>query len=249
MSENSEKGVHYRVIRKVHPVTGKETLRPVIVDRPTYSINQVVDFGIKNHYFKGQREEIIGTIKGLFSVIKELDKQGVAVSLDGWLRFHSELDGPVDKVTRRLGADNDYHMCVAALKKFQNKITDINWENVDKLEGRLYIYTLSSYASASKELLRETDIVITGKNLQYYDAARGDYAEFSWLDKMGKAQSVRVEPESKSPTMMTFAWPAALDAAPDGAEITITLSSRVGTAANAPEQVARRVTPLAAKVG
>ncbi len=246
MSENKDTGVHYRVIRKVHPATGKETLRPVVVDRPTYSINQVVDFGIRNHYFKGQREEIIGTIKGLFSVIKELDKRGVSVSLDGWLRFHGELVGSVDKVTRRLGEDNEYHMCVAAMKKFHNKISDMEWENVDKLEGRLYIYNLNSYASASKELLRGHDIVITGKNFQYYDAARGDYAEFSWVDKKGKTQSVRVEPESKSATMMTFTWPSELDAVPDKAEITITLSSRVGTAANAPEQVARRTTPLAA---
>ena len=248
MSESSKVSVRYRVIRKVHPTTGKETLRPVIVDRQTYSLQQVVDYALKNNYLKGQREDIIGTIKAIFSTIKELDRQGIMVSLDGWLRFHSELNGEVDKETRRLSDANGYHMSVAALKKFQNKIADMDWENVDKLEGRLHIYNLNSYASSSKELLRGRDIVITGNNLQYYNAAHGDYAAFSWLDKKGRTQSVRVEPESKSPTMMTFSWPAALDAAPDGTDVTITLSSRVGTAANAPEQVARRTASLAAKV-
>ncbi len=246
MSESKGNIVHYRVIRKLHPGTGKESLRPVAVDRQTYSFQQVVDYAIANNYLKGKREDIIGNIKAIFSAIKELDRQGVTVSLDGWLRFHGELDGSVDKETRRLGADNGYHMTVTPLSNFQNKISDMEWENVDKLEGRLYIYNLNSYDAASKELLRGHDIVITGKNFQYYDAARGDYAEFSWVDKKGKTQSVRVEPESKSATMMTFTWPSELDAAPDKAEITITLSSRVGTAANAPEQVARRTTPLAA---
>ena len=78
----AESPIKYRVIQMKHPGTGKRLLRPVVVERPLYSLSRAVEFALQSGYIRGQKYDAIGTILGFLEAVKYLDRQGNAVVID-----------------------------------------------------------------------------------------------------------------------------------------------------------------------
>lgn len=232
--------IKYRVIPMKHPQDAKKLLRPVVVERPIYSLERAVDFALKSGYIRGQKYDAIGTILGFLEAVKYLDRAGNSVVIDDWLRFHGELTGYVDEETRRLGPGNGYRMVVTPLRNFKGKLKDYGFENADNLEGRLAVQAIASNKSRTIDVILPGErIMVNGRNLKY-SAARGDSVTASWTDADGEQRTVRLEPEWGSGPAMDLGIPEALANLTAGAEVTFTFRLHVGAAEDAPEQVARR---------
>jgi len=229
--------IKYRVIPMKHPQDAKKLLRPVVVERPIYSLERAVDFALKSGYIRGQKYDAIGTILGFLEAVKYLDRAGNSVVIDDWLRFHGELTGYVDEETRRLGPGNGYRMVVTPLRNFKGKLKDYGFENADNLEGRLAVQAIAS--NKSRVILPGERIMVNGRNLKY-SAARGDSVTASWTDADGEQRTIRLEPEWGSGPAMDLGIPEALANLTAGTEVTFTFRLHVGAAEDAPEQVARR---------
>ena len=78
----AESPIKYRVIQVKHPGTGKRLLRPVVVERPLYSLSRAVEFALQSGYIRGQKYDAIGTILGFLEAVKYLARQGNAVVID-----------------------------------------------------------------------------------------------------------------------------------------------------------------------
>ena len=238
--------IRYRVLPFTHPVTKAKYLRPLIVERQTYSLSQLVTFALSGGYVRGQHADICGTVHGIIEAIQELGRQGHAVNLGDYLRVHGELTGRIDEVTRRVGPGNGYRMVLTPLKKMRGKLSDFNWVNVDELEGRLRV---SSIASGD---CRELDRILPGKtifvtgNYLTVRPERGDSVVATWLDSSGVEQHAALVPTRNGTICLEFAPFAALDALPAGTEVTFTFRLHVGTSPDAPEQVARHTVTLLA---
>ncbi|HBJ59522.1 MAG TPA: hypothetical protein DDY72_03505 [Verrucomicrobia bacterium] len=223
-----------------HPQDAKKLLRPVVVERPIYSLERAVDFALKSGYIRGQKYDAIGTILGFLEAVKYLDRAGNSVVIDDWLRFHGELTGYVDEETRRLGPGNGYRMVVTPLRNFKGKLKDYGFENADNLEGRLAVQAIASNKSRTIDVILPGErIMVNGRNLKY-SAARGDSVTASWTDADGEQRTVRLEPEWGSGPAMDLGIPEALANLTAGTEVTFTFRLHVGAAEDAPEQVARR---------
>jgi len=232
--------IKYRVIPMKHPQDAKKLLRPVVVERPIYSLERAVDFALKSGYIRGQKYDAIGTILGFLEAVKYLDRAGNSVVVDDWLRFHGELTGYVDEETRRLGPGNGYRMVVTPLRNFKGKLKDYGFENADNLEGRLAVQAIASNKSRTIDVILPGErIMVNGRNLKY-SAARGDSVTASWTDADGEQRTVRLEPEWGSGPAMDLGIPEALANLTAGTEVTFTFRLHVGAAEDAPEQVARR---------
>ncbi len=232
--------IKYRVIPMKHPQDAKKLLRPVVVERPIYSLERAVDFALKSGYIRGQKNDAIGTILGFLEAVKYLDRAGNSVVIDDWLRFHGELTGYVDEETRRLGPGNGYRMVVTPLRNFKGKLKDYGFENADNLEGRLAVQAIASNKSRTIDVILPGErIMVNGRNLKY-SAARGDSVTASWTDADGEQRTVRLEPEWGSGPAMDLGIPEALANLTAGTEVTFTFRLHVGAAEDAPEQVARR---------
>ena len=240
----AESPIKYRVIPLKHPVSGEKLLRPVVVERPLYSLSRTVEFALKGGYIRGQKYDAIGTILGFLEAIKYLDRQGNAVVVDDWLRFHGELTGYVDEETRRLGPENGYRMVVTPLRNFKGKLKDYGFENADNLEGRLAVQAITGNKCPIDVILPGERIMVKGRHLQY-SAARGDSVTASWTGADGATRTVRLEPEWGSEPAMDLGKPEALAALPAGTEVTFTFRIHVGASEDAPEQVARRTVRVA----
>ncbi len=232
--------IKYRVIPMKHPQDAKKLLRPVVVERPIYSLERAVDFALKSGYIRGQKYDAIGTILGFLEAVKYLDRAGNSVVIDDWLRFHGELTGYVDEETRRLGPGNGYRMVVTPLRNFKGKLKDYGFENADNLEGRLAVQAIASNKSRTIDVILPGErIMVNGRNLKY-SAARGDSVTASWTDADGEQRTIRLEPEWGSGPAMDLGIPEALANLTAGTEVTFTFRLHVGAAEDAPEQVARR---------
>ena len=232
--------IKYRVIPMKHPQVAKKLLRPVVVERPIYSLERAVDFALKSGYIRGQKYDAIGTILGFLEAVKYLDRAGNSVVIDDWLRFHGELTGYVDEETRRLGPGNGYRMVVTPLRNFKGKLKDYGFENADNLEGRLAVQAIASNKSRTIDVILPGErIMVNGRNLKY-SAARGDSVTASWTDADGEQRTVRLEPEWGSGPAMDLGIPEELANLTAGTEVTFTFRLHVGAAEDAPEQVARR---------
>lgn len=232
--------VKYRVLPFAHPVTKAKCLRPVIVDRQTYTLPQLVAFALNGGYVRGQHYDVCGTVNGILEAIQELGRQGHAVNLGDWLRVHGELTGKVDEVTRRVGPGNGYRTVLTPLKKMRGKLSDFTWVNADELEGRLRVSVISGDGcKEANRILPGRAISVTGAYLTVRPE-RGDSVVATWRDASGVERHAALVPTVNSTIYLKFAPFAALDGIPAGTEVTFTFRIHVGKAPDSPEQVARR---------
>ena len=235
----------YRVLSTVHPGTGKKFLRPVIAERDTYSLEQVVEFALSSGYVRGHFYDVCGTVNGFIEAVQKLGMMGKAVKLGDWLRVHGELTGTVDEETRRVGERNDYRVVLTPLRKMSVKASAFDWVSLEELEGRLRLTRLSSGAENAKEgeILRGKPIWVSGMNLMC-SPSRGDSIVATWAGPDGGLRHAALEVMEESQVYSALKWPTQLDDAPDGTVVTLTYRIHVGKDPEAPEQVAHISAPI-----
>lgn len=129
MKNNSNPKMKYRVVTGRHPRTGEIAYRPVIAERETVNIEDVVQYALENGYVIGHPMQICFTVTAITEAIRSLIREGKVVNLCGLLRVRGELTGTVD-VSGKLTKENDFRTVASPLKSAKCGIEDFNWEKI-----------------------------------------------------------------------------------------------------------------------
>ena len=105
-------------------------LRPVITERETLYIDQLVEYALKSGFVRGQFHDMRGALNGFIEAIQELVRNGKAVVLNDWLRVFGVLTGSVGP-DGSLTEKNEYRVKISALKELKRKASDFSWTRVD----------------------------------------------------------------------------------------------------------------------
>ena len=105
-------------------------LRPVIAERETLYIDQLVEYALKSGFVRGQFHDMRGALNGFIEAIQELVRNGKAVVLNDWLRVFGVLTGSVGP-DGSLTEKNEYRVKISALKELKRKASDFSWTCVD----------------------------------------------------------------------------------------------------------------------
>ena len=105
-------------------------LRPVIAERETLYIDQLVEYALKSGFVRGQFHDMRGALNGFIEAIQELVRNGKAVVLNDWLRVFGVLTGSVGP-DGSLTEKNEYRVKISALKELKRKASDFSWTRVD----------------------------------------------------------------------------------------------------------------------
>ena len=103
---NTKPSMKYRVVGGRNPQTGNPLFRPVVTDRETMYLDQVVQYALNAGYVRGQFHDMRGALNGFIEAIQQLGRDGKAVNLNNWLRIHAELTGTVGE-NRQLSERNE----------------------------------------------------------------------------------------------------------------------------------------------
>ena len=120
----------YHNIEGLNPKPKAKLLRPVITERETLYIDQLVEYALKSGFVRGQFHDMRGALNGFIEAIQELGKNGKAVVLNDWLRFEGVLTGSVGP-DGGLTDKNEYRVKIRALKELKRKASDFSWTRVD----------------------------------------------------------------------------------------------------------------------
>lgn len=234
----------YRVVNGYNPKTRGTCKRPQITERETYYLDQVVQFALDNGFVRGQFQDMKGALNGFIECIQYLGLNGKAVSLNDWLRVHSELTGTVGE-TYQLSCENELRVCIQALKELKTSADNFSWTNVSdtgvlpKIDSLMYVG-----ASKSGEIKKGVSIIATGRNLAF-NGTLGDSVVLTW--KEGDAeQSATITPAESDYSHMKFDWPTALADVPANTEITFTFTLHGGVEGGAAHTATKSVKLLAA---
>jgi len=230
----------YRVVSGRNPKTGGVLLRPSIVDRETYYMDQLVEYALNAGYVRGQFHDMRGALNGFVEAMQQLGKAGKAVNLGNWLRIHAELTGTVGE-TRQLNEANELHVAITALTDLKAKVSDFSWTNIEG-GAVIKVESLSSPNGNKGEIIKTKSIVATGKNLAF-NAAWGDKVFVDWMEGE-TAKSAELTPSEQSETYLRFDWPTALADVPANTELMFTF--RLHGSEGAAEQVSRSTATLVA---
>ena len=105
-------------------------LRPVIAERETLYIEQLVEHALKSGFVRGQFHDQRGALNGFIEAIQELVRNGKAVVLNDWLRVFGVLTGSVGP-DGSLTEKNEYRVKISALKELKRKASDFSWTQVN----------------------------------------------------------------------------------------------------------------------
>lgn len=92
---------------------------------------------------------------------------GKAVSLNDWLRVHSELTGTIGE-DYQLSSSNELRVCIQTLKELRTSVDKFSWTNVSdtgvlpKVDSLMYVG-----APKSGEIKKSLTIIATGRNLAF----------------------------------------------------------------------------------
>ena len=234
----------YRVVNGYNPKTRGTCKRPQITERETYYLDQVVQFALDNGFVRGQFQDMKGALNGFIECIQYLGLTGKAVSLNDWLRVHSELTGTVGE-DYQLTSGNDLRVRIQALKELKTSVDKFSWTNVSdtgvlpKIDSLMYVG-----APKSGEIKKSLAIIATGRNLAF-NAALGDTVTLIWTEG-DEAKTVTLTPAESDYSHMKFDWPSALADVPDGTEITFTFTLHGGVEGGAAHTATKSVKLLAA---
>lgn len=201
----------YRVVSGRNPKTGGVLLRPVITERETYYMDQLVNYALNSGYVRGQFHDMRGALNGFVEAMQQLGKEGKAINLNNWLRIHAELTGIVGE-SRQLTDANELHVAITALTDLKANVGDFSWTNIDDLGLLMKVDSITSPNGNKDEITKTKAIVANGKNLAF-NAAWGDKVIVSWkVDDEEK--SAELTPSEQSETYLRFEWPEALNDIP-----------------------------------
>ena len=172
---NIKPSMKFRVVQGRNPKTGGTVQRPLIVERETYYLDQVVQYALNAGYVRGQFHDMRGALNGFIQAMQQLGKDGKAVNLNNWLRIHAELTGTVGE-SRQLSERNEMRVNITALQDLKSDWTQFSWTNVDDTGAMPKIDTILSPGGKPWEIVKSKGILVTGRNL-YFDA-EGRHGEY-----------------------------------------------------------------------
>lgn len=222
---NTKPSMKYRVVGGRNPQTGNPLFRPVVTDRETMYLDQVVQYALNAGYVRGQFHDMRGALNGFIEAIQQLGRDGKAVNLNNWLRIHAELTGTVGE-NRQLTERNEMNVNITALNDLKCDWRDFSWTNVDDTGAIPKIDTILSLGGKPSELIKSKSIRLTGKNL-YFDAEMGDTVTLTWIEGEEEKTAMAMPSESDYSHML-LNWPAELDDVEAGTKITFTLRTHAG---------------------
>ena len=120
----------YHLIEGLNPKSKAKLLRPVIAERETLYIDQLVEYALKSGFVRGQFHDMRGALKGCIEATEGLARNGKAVVLNDWLRVFGVLTGSVGP-DGSLTEKNEYRVKISALKELKRKASDFSWTRVD----------------------------------------------------------------------------------------------------------------------
>lgn len=232
----------YRVVQGRNPRTGGAMQRPLIVERETYYLDQVVEYAINAGYVRGQFHDMRGALNGFIEAIQQLGKDGKAVNLNNWLKVHAELTGQIGE-NRQLSDANGLHVVITALQDLKSDLTKFNWTNVDDSGVVPKIDTILSPGGKPWETVKTKGILVTGRNL-YFDAAMGDSVSISYGEGES-AVTINVTPTESDYSHMLFAWPIGLAEVEEGTKLTFTFRTCAGVEGGAVYSLKKQTTLVA----
>ena len=222
---NTKPSMKYRVVGGRNPQTGNPLFRPVVTDRETMYLDQVVQYALNAGYVRGQFHDMRGALNGFIEAIQQLGRDGKAVNLNNWLRIHAELTGTVGE-NRQLTERNEMNVNITALNDLKCDWRDFSWTNVDDTGAIPKIDTILSLGGKPSELIKSKSIRLTGKNL-YFDGEMGDMVTISWIEGEEEKTAMAIPSESDYSHML-LPWPEELSDVEAGTKITFTLRTHVG---------------------
>ena len=222
---NTKPSMKYRVVGGRNPQTGNPLFRPVVTDRETMYLDQVVQYALNAGYVRGQFHDMRGALNGFIEAIQQLGRDGKAVNLNNWLRIHAELTGTVGE-NRQLTERNEMNVNITALNDLKCDWRDFSWTNIDDTGAIPKIDTILSLGGKPSELIKSKSIRLTGKNL-YFDAEMGDMVTLTWIEGE-EEKTAMVTPSESDYSHMLLPWSAELDDVEAGTKITFTLRTHAG---------------------
>ena len=215
---NTEKtAMQYKVIAAYNPSTKGSLLRPVIVNRKTMNLRQIVAYAKNAGYVRGQSRDLEGLLGGFIQAIQDRALAGYSVNVNDWFIVSGRLKGTVGE-SRQLTGENSYHVTITATKDLKADIDDFSWSRVD--EGAIIkLESLTSPGGNKGEVTRGLALVANGKNLAY-NAAWGDKVTVSWVEG-SETKSLDLTPSEVAETYMRFDWPSALAEVPENTELSV----------------------------
>jgi len=231
----------YRVITARNPKTGGTLLRPVVTDRNTMSMKQLVAYAKTAGFVRGQQKDLEGLLGGFIEAMQDRGKAGYSINVNDWFIISGQLKGTVGD-DRQLTALNDYHVTISASKDLKVDIDNFSWTRVDDMGIIIKVDSLSSPNGNKGEIIKTKAIVATGKNLAF-NAAWGDKVVVNWMEGE-TAKSAELTPSEQSETYLRFDWPTAFADIPVNTELVF--SFRLHGQEGAAEQLSRTTATLVA---
>lgn len=124
----------YRIVNGTNPKTKERLFRPVLAERETLYIDQLVQYALKAGFVRGQFHDMRGALNGFIEAIQELGRNGKAIVLNDWLRISGTLSGSVGE-DGALTEKNAYHVRIRALKELKRRADEFTWTMVGGVPG------------------------------------------------------------------------------------------------------------------
>jgi len=216
--------IKYRVVAGSNPSTGIAVYRPVVTERTTYYVDQVVEYALNSGYVRGQFQDMKGALNGFLAAVQSLAKQGFAVNLANWLRVHATITGSCDPQGTLTDA-NELKVSITALNDLKMKRSEFTCENVNTPANLVKVDGIASVGSAENWVIEKLKgFNVSGKNLSY-DATALDTVGVTYD---GLSTPISLTPTGSSYNSMTFNWPTALAELDDGTPLTFIFTLHAG---------------------
>lgn len=218
MDSTTKTTLDYRVVKVLNPQTGETLLRPVIVNRNTLNMKQVVAYAKTAGYVRGQTKDLEGLLGGFIQAIQDRALAGYTVNVNDWFIVSGQLKGTVGE-DRQITAENSYRVTLTAAKDLKATIDDFSWHRVD--EGVIIkVESLTSPDGVKDQIIKSKAILAIGKNLSYHKDW-SDSVSVTWEEE-GIVKSATLEPSEQSETYLRFDNVAALASIPADSVLTFT---------------------------
>ena len=126
-TSRDKKVLEYTIVTSTHPRTGKKTKLPRIVGMPTINMDGLIEKGIEKGYFRDRGHVVLGDFRTMMSLVIKTLEEGVAVNLDGYMRFEPYLTGNVNATGKISKEANPLALKVKPLKKLKLEYKHYAW--------------------------------------------------------------------------------------------------------------------------
>lgn len=203
--------MQFRVISARNPKDGSTILRPVVTNRSSLSMKQVVAYAKTAGFVRGQQKDLEGLLGGFIEAMQDRAKAGYVINVNDWFVIGGQLRGTVGE-DRALTSNNEYRVTITASKDLKVGIDAFSWSRIDDNGVIMKVDSITSPNGNKDEITKTKAIVANGKNLAF-NAAWGDKVIVSWkVDDEEK--SAELTPSEQSETYLRFEWPEGLNDIP-----------------------------------